>query len=110
MWIDDLSDRDRVRLTYRYLDTVMAIYFGQDMFDDYADEEEAMADLLRGRREVDRHETLAELDRFRETSESPEQFERDFGYLSGAYLPPGRPTPYRDFADRLATAIRASLD
>jgi hypothetical protein len=111
MWIDELSDRDRVRVSYRYLEHLMIVYFGEDWFDEYeSDEAASIADYIRRTEEVDRRETLNELDRMRDESESPEQFERDFRYLSWAYGPPGGATRYRDFADRLADRIRASLD
>jgi hypothetical protein len=109
--LNDIEARDLVRLRYRYLFKLVVVYFGEDWFDDYdSDEEAAMADFLSHTEEVDRRETLNELDRMRDESESPEQFERDFRYLSWAYGPPGGATPYRDFADRLADRIRASLD
>jgi hypothetical protein len=110
MW-SDTTERDRVRVRYRYISQLMGMYFGEDWFDEYeSDEAASIADYIRRTEEVDRRETLNELDRMRDESESPEQFERDFRYLSWAYGPPGGATRYRDFADRLADRIRASLD
>lgn len=109
--MNDIEARDLVRLRYRYLFKLVVVYFGEDWFDEYeSDEAASIADYIRRTEEVDRRETLNELDRMRDESESPEQFERDFRYLSWAYGPPGGATPYRDFADRLADRIRASLD
>jgi hypothetical protein len=106
-----MSDRATIRLRYRYLYGMLGFYFGQDWFDEYqSDEGAAVSAYIRETEEVDRRETLAELDRIRADAESPEAFERDFRFLSWAYGPLGGPTPYRDFADRIADRIRASLD
>jgi hypothetical protein len=106
-----MSDRDSIRTKYRYLHGLLSFYFGQDFFDEYHDDEEAaIADYVGRTEEVDRREALGELDRMRADAESPEAFERDFAYLSWAYGPLGGPTPYREFADRLAAAISASLE
>jgi CdiI immunity protein len=87
------------------------MYFGQDFFDDYDDNEQlAIDDFIRRTNEAHRCGTLAELDLIRAKAESPEALERDLHYLAWSYRPPGHPTPYRDFADRLADRIRASLD
>ncbi|MDX6255709.1 MAG: CdiI immunity protein [Frankiales bacterium] len=106
-----MTDRDRVRLKYRYLDDLMGMYFGEDWFDEYdTDEKAALADYVRRTNDTRRRAALGELDRMRADAESPEAFERDFAYLSWAYGPLGGPTPYREFADRLAAAISASLE
>ncbi|MDX6227211.1 MAG: CdiI immunity protein [Frankiales bacterium] len=106
-----MSDKEAVRLKYRYLDGLMGFYFGEDWFDEYeSDEAAAIADYLTHTQEVDRREALGELDRMRSEAESPDAFERDFAYLCWAYRPAGGPTPYREFADRLAAAISTSLE
>lgn len=111
MWIDELPEREQVRLTYRYLQQMLVIYFGEDWFDDYdGDETATFADFIRSTNADRRAATLDELDRIASAAQSPEVFERQFAHLSPGHRPDGDITPYRDFADRLAAAIRASFE
>ncbi len=85
-------------------------FFNQDMFDEFPTEEAALADYIAVTSKADRGQALTELTQLRATSHTEADLRSAMSRLSSAYAPRNSSTPIGDFADRIAAALRASLD
>jgi hypothetical protein len=107
--LSELDGKHQVRVRYRYLFDFLIVHFGEDWFDEYPDEAASIADFIAHAPADQRQGTLGELMQMVRETPSPDQFERDFHYLCWAYRPGIGPSVYREFADRIAEQLQASL-
>jgi hypothetical protein len=94
---------------YPELFQLVAGFFNEDWFDDYADEAAAVADYVSQTTEEVRREALGEMRRLRTVSTSEPALAETMSKLGSGYSPRYPPTPMGDFLDRLIRALEDSI-
>ncbi len=105
-----MPDLEETHEQYPELFQLVGGYFNQDWFDEFPDERSALADYVAVKSEPARRAALADLLRLRAAFKTEADLAAAMLRLSSAYAPRNSPTPIGDFADRIAAALRASLD